>query len=94
MLLLVVLSEESRLSQLHFDAIASLVVIPLVELEADEVSLLTDGCNGGGAAANTVVQYGVSPVGVGADEVLNKSHGLLSRVDFTFLCGIAILQNV
>ena len=53
--LLVVLSEESRLRQLHFDAIASLVVILLVELEADEVALLTDGCNGGGAAAHTVV---------------------------------------
>ena len=40
MLLLFVFSEESRLRQLHFDAIASLVVILLVELEADEVALL------------------------------------------------------
>ena len=55
MLLLVVLSEESRLRQLHFDTLASLVVILLVELKADEVALLTDGCNGGGAAAHTVV---------------------------------------
>ena len=54
-LLLVVLSEESRLSQLHFDAIASLVVILLVELEADEVAFLFYTSNGGGAAAHTVV---------------------------------------
>ena len=81
MLLLVVLSEESRLRQLHFDAIASLVVILLVELKADEVALLTYGCNGGGAAAHTVIQYGVALVGVGAYEVLNKSYGLLSGVE-------------
>ena len=54
-LLSVVLSEKSRLRQLHFDALASLVVILLVELEADEVALLSDGGNGGGAAAHTVV---------------------------------------
>ena len=40
---------------LQLDALASLVVILLVELKADEVTLLTDGCNGGGAAAHTVV---------------------------------------
>ena len=54
-LLSVVLSEEGRLRQFHFDALASLVVILLVELEADEVALLADGCNGGGTAAHTVV---------------------------------------
>ena len=54
-LLSVVLSEESRLRQLHFDAIASLVVILLVEFKADEFALLTDGCDGGGAAAHTAV---------------------------------------
>ena len=35
-----------------FNALASLVVILLVYLKADEVALLTDGCNGGGAAAH------------------------------------------
>ena len=54
MLLLVVLSEESRLRQLHFDTIASLVVILLVELEADEVSLLFYTSNGGGVIYNSV----------------------------------------
>ena len=39
LLLLVVLSEESKLRLLHFDALTSLVVILLVELEADEVAL-------------------------------------------------------
>ena len=50
-----VLSEEGRLRHLHFDALASLVVIFLIELKADEVAFLTDGCNGGSAAAHTVV---------------------------------------
>ena len=49
------LSEESGLRHLQFDALASLVVILLVELKADEAALLADGCNGGGAAAHTVV---------------------------------------
>ena len=39
----------------HFDALASLVIILLVELEADEVALLFYTSNGGGAAAHTVV---------------------------------------
>ena len=39
---------------LQLDALASLVVILLVELKADEVALLTDGCNGGGAIYNSV----------------------------------------
>ena len=55
MLLSVVLSEEGRLCQLQFDALTSLVVILLVELEADEVALLANGCNGSGAAAHAVV---------------------------------------
>ena len=75
------LSEESRLRQLQLDAIASLVVILLVELKSDEVALLTDGCNGSGAAAHTVIQYSVAIVGVGANEILNKSYGLLSGVE-------------
>ena len=53
-LLSVVLSEESRLRHLQFYALASLVVILLVELKADEVALLTDGCNSGGAIYNSV----------------------------------------
>ena len=41
----------------HFElnALASLVVILLVELEADEVALLFYTSNGGGAAAHAVV---------------------------------------
>ena len=46
--------EYSWLRQLQFNALASLVVILLVELEADEVALLADGCNGGGAIYNSV----------------------------------------
>ena len=55
MLLSIVLSEEGMLRHLQFNALASLVVILLVDLKADEVALLTDGCNGGGAAAHAVV---------------------------------------
>ena len=65
---------------LQFDALTSLVVILLVELEADEVSLLTDGCNGGGATAHTVVQYGVALVGVTSDKPLYQLNRLLSWV--------------
>ena len=54
-LLLFVFSEQRELRLFQLDALASLVVILLVELKADEVALLTDGCNGGGAAAHTVV---------------------------------------
>ena len=53
-LLSVALSEKSRLRQLHFDALACLVVILLVEFKAYEVALLSDGCNGGGAIYNSV----------------------------------------
>ena len=51
----IVLSEESRLRRLQFDALTSLVVILLVELKADEVALLFYTSNGGGAAAHAVV---------------------------------------
>ena len=51
----IVCLEYSWLRLLQLDALASLVVILLVEFKADEVALLTDGCNGGGAAAHTVV---------------------------------------
>ena len=56
-LLSVVVSEKSRLRQLLLYALASLVVILLVELEAYEVALLTDGCNGGGATPRTVIEH-------------------------------------
>ena len=49
------LSEQRELCLLQLDALARLVVILLIELKADEVALLADGCNGGGAAAHTVV---------------------------------------
>ena len=54
MLLSVVLSEESRLRQLQLDAIASLFVILIVELKADEVALLFYTSNGGGVIYNSV----------------------------------------
>ena len=41
---------------LQLDAFASLFVILLVEFKADEVALLADGCNGGGAAAHEWVE--------------------------------------
>ena len=47
--------EYSWLRHLQFNALASLFVILLVELKADEVSLLSYGCDGGGATAYTVV---------------------------------------
>ena len=53
-LLSVALSEQRELRLLQLDALASLVVILLVEFKADEVALLTDGCNGGGAIYNSV----------------------------------------
>ena len=52
---MILLSEQRELRLLQLDALARLVVILLVELKADEVSLLSNGCNGGGAAAHTVV---------------------------------------
>ena len=68
-LLSVVLSEKRRLRQLLLYALASLVVILLVEFKSDEVALLTDGCNGGGAAAHTVIQYSVALVGVCLNQI-------------------------
>ena len=50
----IVCLEYSWLRQLKFNAIASLVVIFFVQFKADEVALLTDGCNGGGAIYNSV----------------------------------------
>ena len=47
-------SEQRELRLLQLDALASLVVILLVEFKADEVALLTDGCNGGGVIYNSV----------------------------------------
>ena len=49
------LSEQRELRLLLLDALASLVVILLVELKADEVALLADGRYGGGAATHAVV---------------------------------------
>ena len=53
-LLSVVLSEKSRLRQLLLYALASLVVILLVEFKSDEVALLFYTSNGGGAIYNSV----------------------------------------
>ena len=49
------LSEQRELCLLQLDALASLVVILLVKLKADEVAFLADGCNGGGATTHAVV---------------------------------------
>ena len=50
-------SEQRELRLLQLDALASLVVILLVEFNADEVALLTDGCNGGGAGWSRVLCF-------------------------------------
>ena len=47
-------SEQRGLRLLQLDALASLVVILLVELKADEVALLFYTSNGGGAIYNSV----------------------------------------
>ena len=52
--------EQRELRLLQLDALASLVVILLVEFKADEVTLLADGCNGGGAAAHEWVEDGIT----------------------------------
>ena len=49
--------KQRELRLLQHDAFASLFVILLVEFKADEVALLADGCNGGGAAAHERVEY-------------------------------------
>ena len=74
-------SEQRELCLLQLDALASLVVILLVELKADEVALLFYTSNGGGAAAHSVVQYGVSLVGLGTDEVLDESDSFFGGVE-------------
>lgn len=48
-------SEQRELRLLQLDALASLVVILLIELEADEIAFLFYTSNGSGAAAHAVV---------------------------------------
>ena len=48
-------SEQRELRLLQLDALASLVVILLVEFKTNEVAFLADGCNGGGATTHAVV---------------------------------------
>ena len=54
------LLEEGRLRHLQFNALASLVVILLIELEANEVALLFYTSNGSGTAAHEGVEYDIS----------------------------------
>ena len=82
---MILLSEQRELRLFQLDALASLVVILLVELEPDEVALLFYTSNGGGAAAHTVIQYGVALVGVGANEVLKQLNRLCRRVQLLFV---------
>ena len=87
------LSEESRLRHFDLKALASLVVILLVELKADEVSLLFNTSNGGCAAAHTVVEHRVALVGVGENELAQQVNGLLGGVKMPCARWITIIKH-
>ena len=62
-------SEERQLSAFGINASAGLVVIVLVQLEANEVPLFLDARDGSRSAAHAVVENRVALVAVGSDEV-------------------------
>ena len=73
-------SEERQLSAFGINASASLVVIVLVQLEANEVPLFLDARDGSRSAAHAIVENRVAFVGIGADEVSQQVHRLLGGV--------------
>ena len=75
------MSEERQLRLLCLDAPLCLVEVFFRQLEADEVPLLLDARDGGGARAHTVVQHRVALVGVGQDKVAQQIDGLLGGVE-------------
>ena len=81
-------SEERQLSAFGINASASLVVIVLVQFEADEVPLLLDARHRRRSAAHAVVENRVAFVGIGADEVSDECHGFLRRMEAVGVLGI------
>ena len=73
---------------LRVDALAGLVVILLVQLEADEVPLFLDASDCGRPAAHAIIQNRVAFVAVGADEVSDERNGLLRRMEAVRVFGI------
>ena len=73
-------SEERQLPPLGINALACLVKILFVQLEADKMPLFLDARDGGRSAAHAVVENRVALVAVGADEVPQQVHGLLGGV--------------
>ena len=74
-------SEERQLSAFGINALARLVVIVLVQFEANEVPLFLDARDGSRSAAHAVVENRVAFVGIGADEVSQQVHRLLGGVE-------------
>ena len=85
------LSEESRLRHLQFDALASLVVILLVELKTNEVALLFYTSNGGGAASHEWVEYYSPNFRTRTYELTHQFNWLLCRM--YFICSARIKQD-
>ena len=75
------MSEHRQLSLLCLDASHGLVEVFFRQLEADEVPLLLDARDGGGARAHTVVEHRVALVGVGENEPTNQRDRLLRRME-------------
>ena len=72
--------KERQLSAFGINASAGLVVIVLVQFEADEVPLFFDARHRRRSAAHAVVENRVAFVGIGADEVSQQVHRLLGGV--------------
>ena len=79
--------KQCQLPALCVYALARLVEILLVELEPDKMALLFDACDRRCAAAHAVVEDGVALVGVGADEIAQQIHWLLSGVEGVGIAG-------
>ena len=83
--------EQRELSALRVYALASLVEVFLVQLEAGEVAFLLDASDGGCAAAHTVVEHRVALVGVGENEIAQQVNGLLGGVDAVVVYALTCL---
>ena len=57
------------------------LTVAFLDLNADKGPARVDTRNARGAAAHTVVQHGVTRIGVSPDEVLHERNGLLCWVD-------------
>ena len=65
----------------HFYSLASLVVVFLVQFKPDKVSFFFYTSNSGRATAHAIVKHYITWICVCANEILNESDGLLSRVE-------------